>query len=87
MHIADAYTPKEFSFLTLTIFVSTIFIAIFALRQAESSVKERKLKWEVGAAQVTKDMDPFDRETAWVNACWIQLAEKRASLQEPTEIK
>jgi hypothetical protein len=79
MHIADAYTPKEFSFLTLTIFASTIVIAIFALRQAESSVKERKLKWEVGAAQVTKGMDPFDRETPWVDNCWIQLEQRRAS--------
>ena len=79
MQIADAYIPKQFTFLTLTIFATTIFIAVFALKQAESSIENRKIKWEVGPAQVTKDMDPFDRETPWVNECWIQLEQKRAS--------
>jgi hypothetical protein len=79
MQIADVHIPKEFTFLTLTIFATTIFISVFALKQAESSIENRKLKWEVGPAQVTKDMDPFDRETPWVNECWIQLEQKRAS--------
>ena len=79
MQITDAYIPKQFTFLTLTIFATTIFIAVFALKQAESSIENRKIKWEVGPAQVTKDMDPFDRETPWVNECWIQLEQKRAS--------
>lgn len=79
MQIADAYFTKELTFVTLTIFASTLFVAIFSLKQAQSSIEDRKAKWEVGAAQVTKDMDPFDRETPWVNACWIQLEQKRAS--------
>lgn len=79
MQIADVYIPKEFTFLTLTIFATTIFIAVFALKQAESSIENRKIKWEVGPAQVTKDMDPFDRETPWVNECWIKLEQIRSS--------
>ena len=79
MQIADAYIPKEFTFLTLTIFTTTIFIAVFALKQAESSIENRKIKWEVGPAQVTKDMDPFDRETPWVNECWTKLEQIRSS--------
>jgi hypothetical protein len=79
MQIADIYIPKEFTFLSLTIFATTIFISVFALKQAESSIENRKIKWEVGPARATKDMDPIDRETPWVNECWIQLEQKRAS--------
>jgi hypothetical protein len=79
MQIAEAYVPKELTFITLTIFASTIFVAVFSLKQAQNSIEDRKAKWEVGAAQVTKDMDPFDRETPWVNECWIKLEQKRAS--------
>jgi len=79
MQIAETYVPKELTFVTLTIFASTIFIAIFSLKQAQSSIEDRKTKWEVGAAQVTKDMDPFDRETPWVNECWIKLEQIRSS--------
>ena len=79
MQIAEAYVPKELTFITLTIFASTIFVAVFSLKQAQNSIEDRKAKWEVGAAQVTKDMDPFDRETPWVNDCWIKLEQLRAS--------
>jgi len=78
MQIAYAYFTKELTFITLTIFASTIFVAIFSLKQAQSSIEDRKAKWEVGAAQVTKDMDPFDRETPWVNECWIKLEQIRS---------
>ena len=79
MQIAEAYVPTELTFITLTIFASTIFVAVFSLKQAQNSIEDRKAKWEVGAAQVTKDMDPFDRETPWVNDCWIKLEQLRAS--------
>jgi hypothetical protein len=79
MQMTEAYVPKDFTIVTLTIFASTMFIAVFALKYAENSIEDRKAKWELGAAQVTKDMDPFDRETPWVNECWIRLEQMRSS--------
>jgi hypothetical protein len=79
MKTLDLYVRQQFNFLLLTIFATTIFVAVFSLKQAQSSIEDRKVKWEVGAAQVTKGMDPFDRETPWVDNCWIQLEQRRAS--------
>ena len=67
----------DFSLLELVIGASAIFIALYSVKQSGDSITERKVRWERGPAQVTLNMDPFDRETEWVDACWIQLEEKR----------
>ena len=69
----------EFSLLELVIVASAIFIALYSVKQSGDVITERKVRWEQGPAQVTLNMDPFDRETAWVNVCWMQLEEKRNS--------
>ena len=69
----------EFSSLELVIIASAIFIAVYSVKQSGDSITERKVRWEKGPAQVTLNMDPFDRETAWVEKCWKQLEEKRNS--------
>ena len=69
----------EFSLLELVIGASAIFIALYSVKQSGDVITERKVRWENGPAQVTLNMDPFDRETAWVNDCWLQLEEKRNS--------
>jgi hypothetical protein len=67
----------EFTLLELVVFSTAIFVALYAVKQSSDAIIERKIRWEQGPAQVTPNMDPFDRETAWVNECWIQLEEKR----------
>lgn len=67
----------EFTLLELAVFSTAIFVALYAVKQSSDAIIERKVRWEKGPAQVTPNMDPFDRETAWVNECWIQLEEKR----------
>jgi hypothetical protein len=67
----------EFTLLELAVFSTVMFIAIYSVKQSSDVIIERKIRWEQGPAQVTPNMDPFDRETPWVNECWIQLEEKR----------
>ena len=67
----------EFSLLELVIGASAVFIALYSVKQSGDVITERKVRWEKGPAQVTLNMDPFDRETAWVEKCWKQLEEKR----------
>jgi hypothetical protein len=69
----------KFTFLEMTVLATVIFIGIYSVKQSGDAIVERQVRWEVGPAQVTTNMDPFDRETAWVNACWIQLEERRNS--------
>lgn len=67
----------EFSLLELVVSSAAMFIALYAVKQSADVVTERKIRWEQGPAQVTENMDPFDRETQWVYDCWIQLEEKK----------
>ena len=67
----------ELTLLELVVFSTAIFIALYAVKQSSDAIIEREIRWEQGPAQVTPNMDPFDRETAWVNECWIQLEEKK----------
>jgi hypothetical protein len=69
----------EYSLLELAIGASAIFIALYSVKQSGDVITERKVRWENGPAQVTLNMDPFDRETAWVEKCWKQLEEKKNS--------
>jgi hypothetical protein len=70
----------EFSLFELVIGASAIFIALYSVKQSGDAITERKVRWEQGPAQVTLNMDPFDRETEWVDVCWVQLEEKKKLL-------
>jgi hypothetical protein len=69
----------EFMLLEFVVLSTVMFVALYEVKQSSDAIIERKIRWEQGPAQVTPNMDPFDRETAWVNECWIQLEEKRNS--------
>ena len=77
MNIWSKYLTQSLTILSITIACTTIFVGLISIKQASDSIENRQVRWEAGAAQVSPDMDPFDRETAWVNACWVQLEEKR----------
>ena len=77
MQILVKRVNLEFSLLELVVSSAAIFIALYAVKQSADVVIERKIRWEQGPAQVTENMDPFDRETQWVYDCWIQLEEKK----------
>ena len=70
----------EFSLFELVIGSSAIFIALYSVKQSGDAITERKVRWEQGPAQVTLNMDPFDRETEWVDVCWRELEEKKKFL-------
>jgi hypothetical protein len=77
MQILVKRVNLEFSLLELVVSSAVLFIGLYAVKQSADVVIERKIRWEQGPAQVTPNMDPFDRETAWVEDCWKQLEEKR----------
>jgi hypothetical protein len=79
MQILVKRVNLQFSLLELVVSAAVLFIALFAVKQSSDAIIERKIRWEQGPAQVTPNMDPFDRETAWVEDCWKQLEEKRNS--------
>jgi hypothetical protein len=77
MQLLVAKFKLEFSLFELVVGTSAIFIALYSVKQSSDVITERKARWEKGPAQVNLNMDPFDRETAWVKDCWVQLEEKR----------
>lgn len=77
LHLLVTKFELDFSLLELVIGASAILISLYSVKQSGDSIAERKLRWEQGPAQVTLNMDPFDRESVWVNACWKQLEERR----------
>lgn len=77
-YLINEYTLK-FSLFELLVSLLIIFIGMYSVKQSGDLVADRMERWEMGPAQVTPNMDPLDRETAWVYECWKQLVQIKNS--------